>query len=374
MIVLSICIPTYNRAPRLNAVLEAISNEIKLFPNEWRASIEVCISDNGSTDKTQNVIAKWKKRLHISSSRNATNMGYDVNAVKAIQLAKGKFAMCMGDDDTFVKGSLERLVEKLVKYGDYNFGAIYLNSLKNGTRETAFGCPEFRVYRKDDVYSPLSLSFGGSVCLRTKTAKAIIKETIYFENGKLCKHGKDKFLLSEFVHTYLFLECVSRSGSLGIEPKCVVEVQGKGQSISIAKRFYFALIFNLYYLQIRENYPWVKEAIFLEEGVVNHIFKKYLALSYLLNNRPDLTDAFNSNYALSLKILKDSPEWAFLLVVLEKIRKVGFLNLPLALCIDMIRVLSGKNDFLRENADTVGTPSKAVEDLFARAKKYQGIV
>jgi hypothetical protein len=295
-------------------------------------------------------------------------MGYDINATKSIQLAKGEFAMCLGDDDTLVEGSLGRLVANLLQHKNSGAGAVYLNCLKNGTPQTAFNFSDFRIFPKDGDYPPLSLSFGGSICLRTKIAKDIIREKIYFENGRLCKREKDKFLLFDFVHTYLFLECVSKVGFFRIEPSCVVHVQGKGASISITKRFYFDIIFNMYYIRVRENYPWIKEALFLDDGVVLHVFKRYIALSYLLIDRPDLKDAFDSNLYLSAKIIG---QWAWFLFILELIRKTGALELPLIIGVGAIRDLTGNKNILREDIDTVGTPKQAEIDLFERARNWR---
>jgi len=367
---LSICIPTYNRAAKLNNTLGEISREIRGLSGK----VEICISDNCSSDNTQQVIAKWKKILHVSSRKNSTNMGYDANAALALQLANGKFAMFSGDDDSLVPGSIARLVADLSKHDGSGMGAVYLNSLKCGSPQTAFGFSDFRVFPKNSRgYSPISLSFGGAVCVRTEIAKKIMRKKLYFENNRLCKREDDKFLLFDFIHTYLFLECASSAGSFGVEPSCVVEVQGRGQSISITKRFYFDLVFNIYYMQLRKSYPWMREAMFLDEGgIARHILRRYAALSYMLTIHPELSDAFLSNFNLSLKILQMENHLllARLLGMIEPVRRAGLLDWPAASCVKIYRHLSGRKDFLSENIDNIGTPPKAVEDLFARAKKY----
>ena len=365
MYVLSICIPTFNRAAKLNSTLEAISKEIRGLP------VEICISDNGSADDTQKVISKWKHVLPISSRKNETNMGYDMNMVQTLWLAEGEFAMCCGDDDAFVEGSLARLVADLSS-ADKEVGAVYLNSLKNGVPVTSFDFTRFSVFRKDGDYAPLALSFGGAICLRTKVARDVINEKIYAEGDRLLKREADTLMLFSFVHTYLFLECCSRTGSLGIEPSCVVRILGIGQTISITKRFFFDLIFNIYYLQIRMKYPWIKESIYLDEGgIAKHIFKRYFALAYMLNNRPDLKDAFRTNYAVSLKILKMNNR--FLAVIFQALAVTRVLPLIGIVCIDAYKAIFGRKDFLSENTDNVGIPSKSVDDFFTYARKYQGV-
>ena len=54
MIDLSICIPTFNRAYYLDNCL----NSIKIAKKETDLSIEVCISDNCSTEKIEPILNK----------------------------------------------------------------------------------------------------------------------------------------------------------------------------------------------------------------------------------------------------------------------------------------------------------------------------
>jgi len=63
--ILSICIPTFDRADSLNLLLESIS-KIDL---DTRLRIEVCISDNHSCDHTEEVVLKWKKAYRINYIR-----------------------------------------------------------------------------------------------------------------------------------------------------------------------------------------------------------------------------------------------------------------------------------------------------------------
>ena len=107
--ILSICIPTYNRAVYLNRLLANISQERRGLER----MVEVCISDNASTDKTQETIRLWKKKMPISAGRNPKNFGFDVNIVKTTQLAHGKFVWYIGDDDVMLQGALAKILKNL---------------------------------------------------------------------------------------------------------------------------------------------------------------------------------------------------------------------------------------------------------------------
>lgn len=95
MIKLSICIPTYNRAQHLSNCLNSIISIKK--PNEFQ--FEICISDNGSKDSTQEIVNNAKTYLDINYNRNESNLGISRNFIKVVSMAKGEFVWLIGDDD-----------------------------------------------------------------------------------------------------------------------------------------------------------------------------------------------------------------------------------------------------------------------------------
>lgn len=76
---LSICVPTFNRAEELNKQLAWLAREIKGFENEC----EIIVSDNCSTDNTQEVIQKWQQffepTIQFTANKNSENIGWMKN-------------------------------------------------------------------------------------------------------------------------------------------------------------------------------------------------------------------------------------------------------------------------------------------------------
>ncbi|NEQ25134.1 MAG: glycosyltransferase, partial [Microcoleus sp. SIO2G3] len=73
--ILSICIPTFNRAEELDNQLTWLFKEIKGFEDEC----EVIVSDNCSSDNTQEVVEKWRSlfcQTTFKSNRNQENVGW----------------------------------------------------------------------------------------------------------------------------------------------------------------------------------------------------------------------------------------------------------------------------------------------------------
>lgn len=106
---LSICIPTYNRAHLLDNGIRIITQQIQDANAEDK--IEFIISDNCSTDNTPEVVKKHidnhKKILYI---RNETNLGMDGNFVNCFKKASGRFIWLIGDDDYLVDGVLKAIL------------------------------------------------------------------------------------------------------------------------------------------------------------------------------------------------------------------------------------------------------------------------
>lgn len=99
---LSICIPTYNRAPLLNYALTNLE-ACERFP----FSFEVVVSDNASTDESANVIADHcARKPYIRSFRQQENRGFEPNWMNAIRQARGTYMIYLADDDGLVAENL----------------------------------------------------------------------------------------------------------------------------------------------------------------------------------------------------------------------------------------------------------------------------
>lgn len=105
-ILLSICIPTYNRAYYLKNCLNSIVCQLK--DGKASSQIEIVISDNASQDNTQELIKEYQARFsNIKYFRNKKNIGFDENLINSVLKAKGKYCWFLGDDDLIKNGSLE---------------------------------------------------------------------------------------------------------------------------------------------------------------------------------------------------------------------------------------------------------------------------
>jgi glycosyltransferase involved in cell wall biosynthesis len=103
---LSICVPTYERADSLRLALDSIAPEVAALDG----AVELVISDNCSADATPHVIATAASRWPLRSYRNDTNVGPQRNILLVVERAHGEYCWLLGDDDMMLRGQLHRLV------------------------------------------------------------------------------------------------------------------------------------------------------------------------------------------------------------------------------------------------------------------------
>jgi len=126
-ILLSICIPTFNRANALHKNLSSILEEYDNVHNQ----IELIVSDNCSEDDTKEVVSYFiQNGLPIKYIRNNSNIGMDKNFEQCYKFGKGKYILVLGDDDFIIKGKLPILLDYL-NSGDYGLVHLKTNSLSN---------------------------------------------------------------------------------------------------------------------------------------------------------------------------------------------------------------------------------------------------
>jgi abequosyltransferase len=110
-VILSICIPTYNRARYLEEAIRSITSQLT---DNLLSKVEICISDNASTDETDEMLASYKEIYgNIVSYKWDENMGADRNYLKVIEIASGKYCWYLGSDDSLLPGSIERILQEI---------------------------------------------------------------------------------------------------------------------------------------------------------------------------------------------------------------------------------------------------------------------
>lgn|GEM_PF-6449496 len=134
-ILLSICLPTYNRAELIKKQLSFIMEEALPFVG---SKIEILVSNNASPDDTGQVITDISAKIGKDLFRYF-NQTHNIGAVQNVHFlvgkASGKYVWVVGDDDILRPGTVGRVIGLLERYGKDELGAVFLGIVDDYKRE-----------------------------------------------------------------------------------------------------------------------------------------------------------------------------------------------------------------------------------------------
>ena len=107
---LSVCIPTRNRAAYLRDLLTSFARQVK-DAGLNASDVAFYISDNAAEDATPEVIREFAAQVTWAvCNRNPVNIGGDENILHVRKLAQGKYVWVIGDDELLADEALVKLV------------------------------------------------------------------------------------------------------------------------------------------------------------------------------------------------------------------------------------------------------------------------
>jgi len=134
-VMVSVLCCTYNHRKFIERTLEGILSQ------ETDFYFEVIISDDASTDGTQDIISKFMKKHpnNIRSILRHKNVGIGWNYYEALKIVKGKYlAICDGDDFWINNHKLQEQIDYLECNDDYTICCSSFNIAGNDTNNTFY--------------------------------------------------------------------------------------------------------------------------------------------------------------------------------------------------------------------------------------------
>lgn len=116
--ILTMAIPTYNRAKYLKRALLSIAEQCD-------NRLEILVSDNASSDETEEIVHEMKKYMPIKYIKNKENIGSDMNFLQCLREATGKYTVLLGDDDLIIDGKMDIILNFLESNDDLSL--VFLN-------------------------------------------------------------------------------------------------------------------------------------------------------------------------------------------------------------------------------------------------------
>lgn len=131
---LSVCIPTYSRAPLLKVCLNSLLSQVEKHSGQ----VECVICDNASIDETPSVLADYEARYPVRVFHNDTNIGVIGNITKIISChAQGDYIWLIGDDDVVTEGAIDRMLDFIAKAPGLKLIALNVGFLPESERPNA---------------------------------------------------------------------------------------------------------------------------------------------------------------------------------------------------------------------------------------------
>lgn len=189
---ISICVVQYNR-------IELLLKSLSIIERQTYPDIEICISDDCSTDNTVDEILKLQQtyKYPIVFHRNEVNKGFDFNYRKSIEIASGDYAFVIGNDDS-ING--ENSIAELVKFLEENSypDLGFCNMLEERTGNTVI----------KRAMNTTVLGSGADVAIKYYSCFVFVGGLIY-KRSTFLKYNTDQYDGSIFTQMYLsvFMIC-----------------------------------------------------------------------------------------------------------------------------------------------------------------------
>lgn len=197
MPLLSLCIPTYNRAGYLKECLDSIVSQFK--DKKIFKQVEIIVSDNNSKDHTQELVKQYRRKYpNIRYYKNKKNIGSIKNVIRATSYTRGVYIWFFADDDLHYTHSLTTIIRVIENYHpDAIICNLDLSSLdgkkiidKNLLRLTK----DVIVKTKKELFSHLESKFFTPLdWYYTCMSNTIIGRKIYQENLKRVMKIDDQY-------------------------------------------------------------------------------------------------------------------------------------------------------------------------------------
>ena len=196
----SIITITYNQEKFITQALDSFIYQKTNFP------FEVIVSDDCSTDETQNIIKKYAEQYPdiIKPILREQNVGSEVNYIEALKMSNSKYtAICDGDDYWTDPYKLQRQVDYMEAHPDCAVSFHKMKTVYENSKKMPQIIP-IKMGKKQLTFKSLCLQGyipSNTIMYRTEYLKPELKNypeemfpLDWFNNIMIAKHGKIGFI------------------------------------------------------------------------------------------------------------------------------------------------------------------------------------
>lgn len=153
-ILISICIPTYNRSAQFRRMLMSLMPQLTF-------ETELVIRDDSSNDETKKVFDELIEKFKPSAKLNyfkGEKIGLDAANLFLVENVSGKYIWWFSDDDEFMPGAVFRVLELVKKYQEITF--IFVNFCFGENRNLAINRKDGFFKDRNEVLESLGTNIG----------------------------------------------------------------------------------------------------------------------------------------------------------------------------------------------------------------------
>jgi glycosyltransferase involved in cell wall biosynthesis len=274
-VLLSICIPTYNRSRTLAETL----SELISFKN---TEIEIIVSDNSSPDETQEVVMSFKDS-RIRYFRNEKNIGVVKNIIKSLEIANGKYLLLISDEDSV--------------YLDNVLNAIY----DNYDREPSLilggviGYDNHFLYKFKKRFFSVSFNTFRTLTWHSTAISGLIflKKDIDFP-FIISEVKKSSFGLSGFYPHNLIINTILLKGEVYTKDSTFIKIRAdEPDQIEFLNDFPFVHYDNIFltykikvdFINLKTKFSWIKKVQLIKKEYIQSLYT-LLAYQRLYTDKP----------------------------------------------------------------------------------------
>lgn len=199
---ISICIPTYNRADFLGGAIRSVLGQT--FRN-----FELIVCDDGSIDRTAEIVASFSDD-RIRFLQNEKNCGYIASMNRCTDTARGEWVMHLSDDDEMLPTLLEEQYAAICAARDRDIGFITCQCITVDAKSRVVAVPERQL--------------GGQPFLILEPGEAIHNFTLYGKKIKDSYRFNTAFPSTLFRKSVL-IACGKSSGRVPVAHDLLIEAK-----------------------------------------------------------------------------------------------------------------------------------------------------
>ena len=197
---LSVCVPTYNRALLLTQSLRAILSQIG--PAE-AALVEVVVLDNASPDDTPDVVGQARRDFPdapLRYIRRPKNIGCDANFCDAPNQARGEFVYLLSDDDILLPGAIGKLLQLIQEHSELDAFALNVRQFRDDPGEEG---PQPFTLERDTVFP------GRDEALLLLKTHIVFISSIAFRREAVQGRDYTAHYATNLAQSYMFLDALA---------------------------------------------------------------------------------------------------------------------------------------------------------------------